>query len=273
MSSTAMLLSLPPEILSNILTFLSHSSVCNLERSSKTAGAAVLMTDFWRKQAENFRKTSESNFARNLLMKAKEQGYESPIIFKMIVRSSCLLDNMVEELKGCTWNIRDDISMIVEGLDHDEDAEDEQSDAEVEQSDAEDEQSETYTYICDACEKTSFKKEWKLEIIPVERKLEMAELDFVEEGIADIQERFVDTMKGPEPTLRKNCFNIRRAYNSEVEISIYCEVDEFNYPQGFVYKNCHRMWKGGVVEYGLSYEAESSEDDEDDHDDNDLNGH
>eukprot|EP00092_Neocalanus_flemingeri_P049494 GFUD01056899.1.p1 GENE.GFUD01056899.1~~GFUD01056899.1.p1 ORF type:complete len:243 (-),score=50.00 GFUD01056899.1:89-817(-) len=237
MSNTAMLLTLPPEILSNILTFLSQCSVCHLEISSKKAGAAVLGTDFWRKKAVSLSKTSESDFARNLLVTIQEHDSVSPVIFKMIVRASSELDNMVDKLKGRMWNIRGDISMNALMLDH------------------------TDTEECKPCAESLYNIEWKLEIIPVTMELEMAELakDFVDEGIADIKERFVHTMKGPEPreaTLRKRCFEICRAFKSEVEIAVFCDVDDHNYPEGFIYKDGHKIWVGHI-DYG-----ESDDDDE-----------
>eukprot|EP00092_Neocalanus_flemingeri_P056470 GFUD01066962.1.p1 GENE.GFUD01066962.1~~GFUD01066962.1.p1 ORF type:complete len:258 (-),score=56.49 GFUD01066962.1:16-789(-) len=246
------LLSLPPEILSNMFTFLSQSSVCQLERCSKTARTAVLETDFWRKQAESLSKPSKSNFVRNLLVKVRKQGYVSAVIYKMIVRASSKLDTMVEDLKGFMKHIRGDISRIAAMLDHDDYAYD----------------FETGEDACEGCANTSLHKDWKLELIPVEKKLEVAELakDFVDEGISDIKRRFIHSMKGVEPTLRENCFDI---YDSEVEISIYCHVDEIHYPEGFAFFNGdHIMWRGeDDYEYGESDDAdeetESSEDNDD----------
>eukprot|EP00092_Neocalanus_flemingeri_P035417 GFUD01038536.1.p1 GENE.GFUD01038536.1~~GFUD01038536.1.p1 ORF type:complete len:258 (-),score=63.02 GFUD01038536.1:171-944(-) len=255
MSSTdSMLLSLPSEILSSILKFLSTSSVCKLERSSKTTEAAVMETNFWRKQAEILSKTYKSDFAKNLIVKVGKPVYVSGVIFKMIVRGSIKLDSMVEELESLMWKIRDDITEIANELYHDD-------------------LSESGENTCGACAESLFNKEWKLEIIPVEKKLEMAKLgkEFLVEGIADLKERFVHTIQGVELTLRKNCFEVRRAHQSEVEISIYCDVNVHNYPLAFYYEDGHNIWsiEGDCESIGSNdtvLESETSEDNDYDDD-------
>eukprot|EP00092_Neocalanus_flemingeri_P083166 GFUD01104345.1.p1 GENE.GFUD01104345.1~~GFUD01104345.1.p1 ORF type:complete len:260 (-),score=70.35 GFUD01104345.1:65-844(-) len=230
----SMLLSLPPEILSNIVTFLSPRAAVQLEISSKKAEAAVLRTEYWRKQAESLSKTSKSHFARNLLVKVTKQGYVSPAIFKMIVRGSKVLETVVRELKSFMWDIRDQISRIALMVDHDEHNPYYKNDSSL------------------------FDQKWKLKIFPVEKKLKMAKLvkDFIVEGIADINLRFVHTKKGPEPTIRQSCFEVRQS--SACQIGVYCTVDILTYPEGFDFAKDHQIWCGQY-----DYESGDSDDSDD----------
>eukprot|EP00092_Neocalanus_flemingeri_P040272 GFUD01043866.1.p1 GENE.GFUD01043866.1~~GFUD01043866.1.p1 ORF type:complete len:275 (-),score=76.39 GFUD01043866.1:69-893(-) len=252
----SMLLSLPPEILSNILTFLSPRAAVQLEISSKTAEAAVLRTEYWRKQAESLSETSKSHFARNLLVKVTKHGYVSPAIFKMIVRGSKELDTVVRELKSFMWDIRDQISRIALLVDHDE----RNPYYDDDWNDPEDDE-------CNACLLSSslFDQTWKLKIFPVEKKLEMAKLvkDFIVEGIADINLRFVHTKKGPEPTIRQSCFEVRQS--SACQIGVYCTVDILTYPEGFDFANDHQIWCGEN-----DYESGDSDDSDDESREDDV---
>ena len=61
--------------------------------------------------------------------------------------------------------------------------------------------------------------------------------DFMLEGIQVIKRDFISCKKGPEPTMRKDCFVVYK--RSETEMEICCTVDDCNYPDGFNYGDDH----------------------------------
>ena len=181
------LFSLPPELISVILSYLSPVSACQLEMSSKQAGAAVINTAFWKKYVECLSMRNE--FVNCLRLKVQDIGYEGGEIFKLIVRADWKLRKMVRKLKRFAFVLRKEITYNLYGEHEDEFLFCGESGEILENG-------------CKACK--GYKKKWNLEIFPGEKSGEFVEVVkyFMQEGINIVNKEFIHSKKGPEPALR-----------------------------------------------------------------------
>ena len=114
------LLEVPNEVLAHVCSFLPPASLCRLEETSKIIKESLNIAGVWRICAKNSVKKGRSkySFVMAMLEHAKVQSFKDAKVFKVIVGTSVVIEEMVQRVNDHVsfWSFTTEAALKRSGL-------------------------------------------------------------------------------------------------------------------------------------------------------------